>query len=217
MLFDIDGTLVDSNYLHVEAWAHAFHDVGVDVDAWRIHRMIGLDSQKLLEEVLGDRTDELGDRAKELNKQYYFDVVDRMRPFEGARAVIADLVERGVRVALATSAPDDELKILLKVLDVDDLLTDTTSADDVETAKPEPDVVLAGMAKTKTAPADTILVGDTRWDVIAAKRAGVDCVGVLSGGVSEAELLDAGAIAVVRDVAELRETLGSGPLARLLR
>src|SRR4051812_44345960 len=105
VLFDIDGTLVDSNYLHVEAWSHAFRDVGAPVDTWRIHRLIGMDSAMLLEPLLGDRLDELGERAKELNSAYYMDMSDRLRVFDGSRELIADLIDRGVRVTLATSAP----------------------------------------------------------------------------------------------------------------
>lgn len=214
VLFDIDGTLVDSNYLHIEAWAHAFHDLGVYVESCQIHRMIGMDSAKLLEGALGDRQ-ELGDEAKKLHSRYYLDMADRLQPFAGARELVQDLVERGVRVVLATSAPDDELEVLKRVLDIDDLLTDETSADDVDTAKPEPDVVHAALQRAGTSASDSIFVGDTRWDVIAAQRADVACVAVLSGGLSVADLRAAGAAAVLRDVAQLRESLDTGPLARL--
>src|SRR4051812_45116525 len=93
VLFDIDGTLVDSNYLHVEAWARAFGELGVAVDTWRLHRMIGLDSDLLLENVLGDRVADLGEEARRLNSELYLTMTDRLRPFDGARELIRDLVE----------------------------------------------------------------------------------------------------------------------------
>jgi HAD superfamily hydrolase (TIGR01509 family) len=215
VLLDIDGTLVDSNYLHVEAWAHAFREVGAPVDTWRIHRLIGMDSALLLEELLGERVAELGERAKEINSAYYLERTDQLRVFDGARELIADLVERGVLVTLATSAPEDEFEILRRLLDVDRLLTASTSSEDVDTAKPEPDIVHAALDRTGAAAADTIFIGDSRWDAVAASRAGVEVVGVLSGGFGADELVEAGAATVVEDVAALRSTLDSGPLARL--
>ncbi|CAN5267908.1 HAD family hydrolase [soil metagenome] len=215
VLFDVDGTLVDSNYLHVEAWMHALHDLGIEIDAVRLHRMIGMDGEKLLDDVLGDRVAELGERATKLNAKYYSSLADRLRPFAGARELIADLTHRGVRVVLATSAPEDELADLKKTLDVDDLLTDETSSDDVETAKPQPDVVETALKRAGSTASTSIFVGDTRWDVIAARRAGVDCIGVLTGGSSAGDLREAGAIAVYDDVAQLRDELETSPLARL--
>lgn len=214
-LFDIDGTLVDSNYLHVEAWSHAFADVGIEVDQWRIHRMIGMDSALVLDAVLGDRVDELGDRAKELNTRYYTAMEPRLHAFRGARELLADLATRGVTVVLATSAPTDELETLRRILDVEDSLTHVTSSADVETAKPEPDIVQVALEKAGADAADSFLIGDSVWDVTAAGRAGVACIGVLSGGVSAAELREAGAIAVYDDVAQLRDQLDQSPLARL--
>jgi HAD superfamily hydrolase (TIGR01509 family) len=217
VLFDIDGTLVDSNYLHIEAWAQAFGEIGVPVDTWRIHRLIGMDSGMLLDELLGERAGELGDRAKDIKSAHYLGRTDDLRVFDGARELIADLVDRGVRVTLATSAPENEYEILRNLLDVDDLLAAATSSADVDTAKPDPDIVHAALERTGAAAADTIFVGDSRWDAVAATRAGVETVGLLSGGFGAGELTQAGAASVVEDVATLRATLDSGPLARLLR
>ncbi|AWB85563.1 HAD family hydrolase [Mycetocola zhujimingii] len=213
VLFDIDGTLVDSNYLHVEAWAHAFADVGAEVSSWRIHRAIGLDSQKLLDALLGDQVDELGDRAKELHSQYYKELADRLRPLDGARDLLRELHDRGLRVVLATSAPEDELEILTGKLDIDDAIDATTNADDVETAKPDPSIVEIALKKAGVDAGEAMFVGDSVWDCIAASRAGVRTVGLLSGGFSSAELLSAGAIAVYDDPAALLRELSLSPLA----
>jgi len=216
VLFDIDGTLVDSNYLHVESWGHAFATLGVPVDAWRIHRCIGMDSEKLLEAMLGDRAAELGSRAKDLHSQYYGDLAPRLRPFDGARQLLSTLAARGVIVVLATSAPEDELAVLRDVLEVDDHVAHMTSSGDVEEAKPEPDLIEVALAKAEVEPGNAILVGDTVYDVLAASRAGVRTVGVLSGGVSAAELLGAGAVAVYDDTAALLAALEESALAGLL-
>jgi HAD superfamily hydrolase (TIGR01509 family) len=215
VLFDVDGTLVDSNYLHVEAWGHAFAEVGRPVDGWRIHRSIGMDSEKLLEDLLGADAAELGKRAKQLHSDYYAELQPRLRPFASARELLAELADRGITVVLATSAPEDELAALRDALKVEESITDVTSADDVQTAKPEPDVVQRALEKAGSAADSTFFVGDTVWDVIASARAGIPCLGVLSGGVSEAELRDAGAIEVYRDVAQLLEILDDSPLANL--
>jgi HAD superfamily hydrolase (TIGR01509 family) len=217
VLFDIDGTLVDSNYLHVDSWSRTFADLGVDVDTWRIHRGIGLDSAKLLDELLGDRVEELGDDAKDRHAEHYARSVDRLRPIHGARPLLGTLAAEGVRVVLATSAPGNELEELLRVLDVEGSLYAVTSSEDVETAKPEPDVIRVALEKAGV-PADrAVMVGDARWDGIAAKRAGVPFVGVLTGGISAAELREVGAVAVYDSVSELLDALGEGPIGPLLR
>ena len=214
-LLDIDGTLVDSNYLHTEAWAHAFSDLGFTIDGWRIHRSIGMDSGKLLGALLGDDADKFGDEAKELHTRYYVDMRPRLRLFLQVRELLKELAGYGLTVVLATSAPEDELSMLREVLDVEEFIAHVTSGADVETAKPDPDIVNVALRRAGTAASETIMVGDSTWDVIAAGRAGIDCIGVLTGGVSAAELRDAGAIAVFDDVAQLRDQLRDSPLARL--
>jgi HAD superfamily hydrolase (TIGR01549 family) len=214
VLFDIDGTLVDSNYLHVDAWTRAFDDVGASVDAWRVHRAIGLDSAKLLESLLGERADELGDAAKERHSAHYEELYPRLRPFEGARDLVRRLHERGVRVVLATSAPADELEVLRACLDVDQWLHDVTSADDVDTAKPDPDIIAVALQKAGVDHDGATMVGDTVWDAQAAARAGVVSIGVRSGGISADELSAAGVLAVYDDVRALLDGLDESPLAR---
>jgi HAD superfamily hydrolase (TIGR01509 family) len=215
VLFDIDGTLVDSNYLHVHAWVRAFHDVGRPVDAWRVHRGIGMGSSLLLPELLGEDAEDLFDEAKERHTEHYGTLADLQRPFEGARELVQAVAAKGARAVLATSAGPDELERLTEVLDLDDALTGITSAKDVEEAKPSPDLVQAALDIAEVDPDRAVLIGDTVWDVEAAARAGVACVGVLTGGNSEAELRGAGAIAVYRDVATLLAELDDSPLAAM--
>lgn len=217
VLFDIDGTLVDSTYLHVHAWMRAFADLGEElarpVDAWRIHRGIGMGSSLLLADLLGDDADRLADRAKEGHAHRYRELADLQRPFDGARELVRAVAERGARTVLATSAAPEELEELLTTLDLADVLTGVTSDKDVESAKPEPDLIQAALRIADVPPERAVLVGDTGWDVEAAARAGVPCVAVLTGGVSEAELRGAGAAAVYRDVAALLADLDQSPLA----
>lgn len=216
VLLDIDGTLVDSNFLHVHAWTLAFAEVDHPVDAWRIHRRIGMGSGRLLDELLGDDADRLADDVKERHTAHYAELAGLLRPFAGARELVRALADRGLHVVLSTSAAPEEVEKLRAVLDVDDLVQ-LTGAEDVEEAKPEPDLVQAALDLAGV-PADrAVFVGDSVWDVQAAARAGVVCVGVLSGGTSEAELRDAGAATVVEDAAALLRDLDATPVGALLR
>lgn len=217
VLFDVDGTLVDSNYLHVHAWRRAFHQLDRPVDSWRVHRAIGKGSGKLLSTLLGDADAErVGDEVKELHSRFYLETAELLRPFDHAQDLIRALAAKDVRVVLATSAAPDELDELRRVLGVDDVVRDIVAGADVEETKPDPEPVLVALEKAGTAPEDTIFVGDAVWDVRAATKAGVRTIGVLSGGVSAAELEEAGAIATYDDVAALLADLEQSPLAKLV-
>jgi HAD superfamily hydrolase (TIGR01509 family) len=207
VLFDIDGTLVDSNYLHVEAWQHALLDLDAGADAWRIHRAIGQDSALLLSSLAGERDDEWNERAKALHAQYYADLSPRLRPLPGARDLLRAVAERELRVVLATSAPEEEFAMLRRALDADRWIHAHTSADDVDAAKPDPAILDVALERAGVDAADAVFVGDSTWDMIAAGRAGVRAYGVRSGGVSDFELGAAGALAVYDDPAELLERL----------
>lgn len=214
VLLDADGTLVDSNYLHVDAWSRAFAEVGHPVDAWRIHRCIGMGSELLVPELLGEAAaKDVGDRAREIHSDLYGRAADRLRRLDGVPELVRALRERGQRVVVSTSASPDELEHIREVLDVD--LDGITAAADVEDPKPAPDLVRAALDEAGV-PADrAVFVGDSVWDVHSCRRAGVPCVGVLTGGISAAELTDAGAVAVYRSVAELHDRLDDSPLAQL--
>jgi HAD superfamily hydrolase (TIGR01509 family) len=195
VLFDIDGTLVDSNYVHVAAWMYAFEAVDRHVDAWRIHAAIGMDGEKLLEELLGGDADALGEQVTQEHSRRYKMMAELLHPFDGARDLLRELSARDIKVVLATSAPPDELEMLRTLLDVEDAIETVTNADDVDTAKPRPDIVAVALERAGVAPAEAVFVGDAVWDVKAANAAGVICVGVTSGGSHAAALRDAGAAA----------------------
>jgi HAD superfamily hydrolase (TIGR01509 family) len=212
VLFDIDGTLVDSNYLHVEAWSRAFEELGEQVETWRIHRSIGMDGDKLLDALLQDADEATRNRATELHSNYYQPMATRLRPFPRAKELLRELDGRGLRVVLATSAPEDELEKLRSALDIEDAVDVVTSSADVDTAKPAPDILVVALERAGAEASEAVMVGDSVWDVRSAQNAGVGCIGVLSGGISADELRTAGAIAVYADVAELLEHLGGSPL-----
>lgn len=221
VLFDIDGTLVDSNFAHVDAWSRAFTDVGHPVDSWRIHRSIGKDSSLLVEGLVGkDAATRLLDDAKHAHSRHYAEHLGErgdLHVFGRATDLLAELARRGHGVVLATSAPEEDLKALRDLLDVEDALWAVTSSEDVETAKPDPGIVEVALDKADVPAERAVMVGDAVWDVEAAHRAGVTCIGVLSGGFSRAELVEAGAEEVYDDVADLLARLDESVIGRLGR
>jgi HAD superfamily hydrolase (TIGR01509 family) len=217
VLFDIDGTLVDSNYLHVDAWTRAFFAAGHPVDVWRLHRRIGMGSSQLVAELLGDDADALGQLVEKGHGEEYARRGEELRPFDGAADLVRAVAGRGAKAVLATSAVPEELERLRAVLRIDDAVAEIVSAQDVEAAKPEPDLVQVALRRAGVPASRALFVGDSVWDVEAAGRAGVGCVGVLTGGFGAAELSDAGAIAVYDDCAALLAELDASPIGALLR
>lgn len=216
MLFDIDGTLVDSNYLHVAAWMAALLEAGQPVDAVDIHRAIGMGSSQLLIALVGEKAaSEIGEDLKEAHKARYQASFEMLRRFEGSRELLETVASRA-RVVLATSAGADEVKALRAALDADGAISAVTGAADVESAKPAPDLVEVALEKAGTGPDRAVFVGDTVWDIEACAKVGVPCVAVLTGGISAAELRDAGAIAVYRSVSDILEDLDNSPLNAVL-
>jgi HAD superfamily hydrolase (TIGR01509 family) len=215
VLFDIDGTLVDSNYLHVHAWYRAFSDVAISVEAWRIHRSIGMDGSTLLSSLAGNADEDTRSRLKDLHSRYYKETVPMLRRLPGARELLQAVDGLGLQIVLATSAPEDELEILREVLESDDLVAAVTSAEDVDTAKPQPDIVEVAMKRAGVDADHAVFVGDAVWDVEACNRAGVQAIAVLSGGVSRGELENAGAQAVFENARELCEQLDTTAIAKL--
>ncbi|HET6731495.1 HAD family hydrolase [Mycobacterium sp.] len=215
VLFDVDGTLVDSNYLHVHAWYRAFTDVGLSIEAWRIHRSIGMDGSTLVASLAESADDDTRTRAKDLHSRYYKETASLLRPLPGARELLERVEGLGLQVVLATSAPEDELSILRDVLASDDLVSAATSSKDVDTAKPQPDIIQVALDRAGVDAAHAVFVGDAVWDVEACERAGVPTIGVLSGGVSRDELEKAGAKAVFANAQDLYEHIDESPIAAL--
>ena len=210
-IVDIDGTLVDTNYHHAVAWYRAFRAHGFVVQLWRIHRHIGMGGDQLVAALIGEDADaEHGDGIRDAEKQAYMALIDEVAPLEGARELIAELKQRGHEVVLASSAKADEVEHYLDLLVVRDLADDWTTSDDVEKTKPEPDLVLAAL--DKAGGGEAVMIGDSVWDCEAAKRAGLETIGVLTGGFSREELREAGASEVYESIVELRHGLDGTPL-----
>jgi HAD superfamily hydrolase (TIGR01509 family) len=207
-ILDIDGTLVDTNYHHAIAWYRAFRAYGFVLPLWRIHRHIGMGGDQLVAALAGEGFDrEHGDEVRAAEKVLYVQLIDEVQPLTGARALIEDLKGGGHTVVLASSAKPEELDHYLTLLDARSLADDWTSSGDVKQTKPQPDLVLAALAKARAKPADAVMIGDSTWDCRAAKAAKVRSIGVLTGGFSEQELLEAGASKVFASVDELRGNL----------
>ncbi|MEA2497720.1 MAG: hypothetical protein QOH26_125 [Actinomycetota bacterium] len=205
-VLDIDGTLVDTNYHHAIGWFRAFKANDVRVPIWRIHRHIGVAGDLFVKAVAGDEVDaSKGEAIREAESKFYADLIDDVVLFEGARQLIFSLKEAGCSVVLASSAKEEELNHYLELLDAKDHLDGWTNADDVDQAKPAPDVIL--VALEKAGGGEGVMIGDSTWDCEAAKRAGVASIGVLTGGFSEDELRKAGAAQVFESVKELESRL----------
>ncbi|MGK2883156.1 MAG: HAD family hydrolase [Mycobacterium sp.] len=216
VLFDIDGTLVDSNYLHVHAWYRAFSELRIPVQSWQIHRSIGMDGKKLLETLAPTADEDTRGQLKDLHTKYYQETTSLLSPLPGARDILDRIDSLGLQVVLATSAPEDELATLRAVLDRDDLVSTVTSAEDVETAKPEPDIVEIALARAEVTSERAVFIGDAVWDVKASVTAGVTCIGLLSGGYSRSELEQAGAAMVFDNALDLCAHLADSPVQRLI-
>jgi len=212
-ILDIDGTLVDTNYQHVVAWYRAFRQHGHVVPMWVIHRHIGMGGDQLVESICGEEVErEQGDDIRATEKPLYKAMIEEVEPLEGARELMVDLKDAGHTVILASSAKEDELEHYLDLLDARDLADDWTSSADVEETKPAPDIVHSALAKAGADAGDAVMVGDTPWDIQAAEKAGVPTLAVLTGGFSEQELADAGALQVFPTMQDLRKGLARTPL-----
>jgi HAD superfamily hydrolase (TIGR01549 family) len=210
-VLDVDGTLVDTNYHHTIAWYRAFRGCGVMLELWRIHRHIGMGGDQLISAIAGEAVEErFGDEIRRVEGELYMDLIEEVRPFDAAHELIADLREVADSVVLASSAKQHEVDHYLDLLDAREVATDWTTSADVDSTKPEPDLVHAAMEKVG---ADSgLMIGDTRWDCRAAARAGIPAVAVLTGGFGEAELREAGAVDVFTGIEELREGLDGLPV-----
>ena len=206
VLFDVDGTLVDTNYLHTVAWWEAFTQAGHDVPMAPIHRSIGMGSDKMLDSLLpGDRDRDADEDIRTSHAALYSVYWSRLTPLPGARQLLLACHDQGLRVVLASSADPDELAVLCAALDAGQAIDAATSAGDVEASKPAPDLVQVALDQADADPAETVFIGDAVWDVHAAQKAGVPCIGLLSGGSRHGELAEAGAAAVYDSPADLLE------------
>ncbi len=211
-ILDVDGTLVDTNYQHALAWYEAFRQSGVTLPVWRVHRHIGMGGDQLVAALTDPGFDELhGDDVRAAERALYLAEMRTVEALEGASELIDVLRRRGHRVVLASSAKAQEIDYYLDLLDARSRVDGWTTAADVARTKPHPDLIAAALEILDTR--DAVLVGDSPFDVAAAERAGVETIAVLTGGYSEAELLEAGAVCAYPSIVDLIAALEATPLA----
>jgi HAD superfamily hydrolase (TIGR01509 family) len=211
VLLDVDGTLVDSNYHHTIAWSRAFRDHGCNARLAAIHRLVGMGSSQLLETLIG-RPDE--NIAKSW-RTHFDELLPEVVAFDRAGELMRALHDRALTVVLATSSPQDLLEAFQDKIGATEAVDVVVTANDVEEAKPEPDVFEAALAKAGLARERAIVVGDSVWDAQAAARARLACLALETGGFSGAELERDGVIAVYEDAGDLLDHLDDSPLAAL--
>lgn len=210
-ILDVDGTLVDTNYHHTLCWYRAFREHGIAPPLWRLHRHVGMGGDRYVAAVAGEEVEEqLGDELRDRWEELFDGEIGEISPLPGARELVVDLKERGLTVVLATSSVASHADAFLDLLAVREVADAWTTKDDVDESKPAPDLVEAALAKAGTR--DAVMVGDTPWDCRAAAEAGIDTIVLLTGGFCEAELRDAGAVAVFETAEDLRTRLDGKPL-----
>lgn len=206
VIFDIDGTLVDTNYQHALAWYRAFRQHGVVMPVWQIHRAIGIGSDRVVEMLAGEQVEaDLGDALRAAEGSLYQEIIDEVEPMKDAHELLRDLKRAGHAVILASSAEEKDAERYIELLDAKEFVDGYTTSDDVKESKPEPDIVHAAVEKAGGGPA--VMVGDSTWDCKAATRAKLPSIGVLTGGFSVQELTEARATIVFDSVEHLRDHL----------
>jgi HAD superfamily hydrolase (TIGR01509 family) len=202
VVLDVDGTLMDTNYLHTEAWARAFEEVGHRVPRARLHKQIGKGSNLLIREFVED--EETGEKIDELHSELYAELQEYGHPLPGAKELISSLRERSYDVWFVTSAKDEELEHHMDELEAEGRISGVVNSSAVENPKPAPDIFELALQRAGASPDETVAVGDAVWDVEAADGAGIRTVAVLTGGAfSRQELKEGGAVAVYEDCAAL--------------
>ncbi len=214
-ILDVDGTLVDTNYQHALAWYRAFRSLGETYPVWRIHRLIGMGGDQLVKAIGGDEVEErIGDEARERWVEEFDPLLDEIAVLPGARELVVALKDRGHRVVLASSGKPHHVDRALDLLDARDLADGWTTSDDVEATKPAPDLLQVALERIgEPADAPSVLVGDSVYDVEAAKNAGMPAIVVRSGGFGDDELREAGAIGIYDTPADLTAALDDTDLA----
>jgi HAD superfamily hydrolase (TIGR01549 family) len=206
LIIDVDGTLVDSNYHHVLAWQRALRANGFEAEAWKVHRYVGKGGDKMVASVAGEEAErERGDDIRQAEAELFTDLIGEVRAFRDASSFVRDVADAGFGVILASSAKEREVEHYLDLLEVRDVIDGYTSSADVDQTKPHPSLIEA--AREKCSGSDALMIGDSIWDVEAAKRAGLECLAVLTGGFSSHELSAAGASRVQPGLGDLLEHL----------
>ena len=214
-VFDVDGTLVDTNYLHAVTWWEAFTQAGYQPAMADIHRAIGMGSDQMLDKLLPAGRDKDADAdVRAAHSTLYATYWSRLRPLPGAADLLRACKQRGLAVVLASSADEPEFNALRGALDAEDVIDAATFAGDVESSKPAPDLVQVALERVGVPAEEAVFTGDTVWDVQACRKAGVPCIGLLSGGISGDELTATGAVEVYPGPADLLAALPGSLLGR---
>lgn len=216
VLFDVDGTLIDSNDFHARAWHDAMVHFGADVTLAAVRAQIGKGADNLMPALLDPDFIDAHGEAVQVYRGALFerDYLDRIRPFPGVRALFKRVVAQGLRITLASSGTKEEVAHHLQLIGCADLVTSTTSADDAEHSKPNPDIFSAALAKLgDVSPDEAVVIGDSPYDMQAAKAIGLRTIAVRCGGFADAVLIDAGADAVFDGPADLLARFGESVLA----
>jgi len=214
ILFDVDGTLVDSNEAHVDAWCEAFACAGFHFDRAAIHHQVGKGGDNLVPSLIPDAPKDVQDRVDQAHGEIYKrDYLDGVRPFPGARDLLLRTREAGKTVVLASSASQPELDHYVRLLEAGEIIDGATSKDDVAHSKPCPDIFEAAAKKAAVAPSDALVIGDTPYDIVAARRSGIAAIALTSGGFREDELRAERPVAIYADVAALLADFANSPIA----
>ena len=211
LVLDVDGTLLDTVYLHVIAWWEAFREAGYEVSCFDIHRAIGRGSGDLVETLVGTEDE----RVVEGHATKWAPLREQCIPFHQVPELIREVAGRGVRVVYCTSGSPEDVGDFREKIGCDDVISGVVNSGDVERSKPEPDIVRAALAEVGVEPEHAVMMGDTVYDVRAAQAAGVACIGLMCGGIGERELQESGAVAVYGNPSELLQDLDASPLAKL--
>ena len=214
-ILDIDGTLADTNYHHAIAWYRALRQQGLTYPLWQIHRRIGMGGEKLVADLAGEDVErEHGDAVRAAEKPLYLELIHEVAPLAGARELVEELNSRGHRVVLASSGKADEVDHYLDLLELREIVDGWTTGNDVEETKPAPDPIETALANADGGENDPagVLVGDSIWDCLSAGAAGIESIGLLTGGFAAEELREAGAACVFESLVDLRTRLDETPL-----
>ncbi|MBE9048252.1 HAD family hydrolase [Pleurocapsales cyanobacterium LEGE 10410] len=206
IIFDLDGTLVDSVDYHAEAWVKAFKEYGYDFPKEQLRQQIGKGSAYIIGDLLSSsEAEKLESDIAQYRKQYYQDnLLEQVQPFSKVKELFETIKADGIQVVLASSARKETIEYYKQLLEIEDLIDGATSTDDVEKSKPEPDIFVSALAKLDGISAEEVMVvGDSPYDAIAAKKANLSTIGVLTGGFSRETLTDAGCVAIYQDPADL--------------
>jgi HAD superfamily hydrolase (TIGR01509 family) len=217
VLFDVDGTLIDSSYIHTISWWGAFRQHGYDIPMASIHLYVGMGGDRLVDSLLPSDRDRDADRdIMSSHGALYASHWPALRAFDGAKDLLAQCHACGLAVALASSARKKDLQVMKATLDADAYIDGATSANDAKESKPAPDILVAALEAIGVEAGNAVFVGDAVWDMKAAAALGIPSVGVTCGGISATMLRDAGAVEVYEGPRDLRDNLTSSAIGRLL-